>query len=251
MHSPSQGLYGLSEPFMIQVARGHIEGHQAIFRSAYSASITHNFNYAVWPRAATYTFPTAASVMKLSSSVVGDVGQLVMITGLDADYNEITEILALNGQTAVTSTKSFFRINGLQVLTDTPLGAIYFGTGTVSAGVPANVYGFIGALDGTQLAAFYTVPANHELIILGGSVSAVLANASKVVTIEFNTIIGGVDYKGTKIQTDGGFQHYPYMPGILVPAKADLLDVATTTDTSSPSSVTANLSGILIEVNPV
>lgn len=245
----SQTKYGKNEPFELQVSRGQIPQHETIFRSAYSASITNGADYAIWPRAAIYVFPTVASVMKLSSSVVSDVGQLVRIAGLDINYFEISEILALNGQTAVTSTKSFFRINDMQVLTDTPIGNLYFGTGTVTVGVPANVYGFIAAGDSTQLAAIYTVPAGHDLYLYGGSSNATLANANKTVTISFNTIIAGVDYRGTRIQTGGGYQYFPYSPPLRVPEKADLLDVATTTDTSSPSSVTVNLSGILIQTS--
>ena len=247
--STSQTQYGKNEPFELQVARGQIPKHTAIFRSAYSASITNGSEYAVWPRASTYVFPTVASVMKLSSSVVGDVGQLVQISGLNPQYVEISEILTLNGQTAVTSTKSFLRINDMQVLTDSPTGNIYFGTGVVTAGVPANVYGFIAAGDSTQLAAIYTVPAGHELYIYGGSSNATLANANKTVTISFNSIIGGVDYRGTRIQTANGYQYFPYSPPLRVPEKTDLLDTASTTDASAPSSVTVNLSGILIETS--
>lgn len=247
--STSQTQYGKNEPFELQVSRGQIPNHQTIFRSAYSASIINGAEYAVWPRAGAYVFPTVASVMTLSSSVVGDVGQLVRIVGLDANYIEISEILALNGRTAVNSTKVYFRINDMQVLTDTPTGNIYFGTGTLTLGVPANIYGFIAALDGTQLAAIYTVPAGHELYIYGGSSNATLANANKTVTISFNTIINGVDYRGTRIQTANGYQHFPYSPPLRVPEKADLLDTASTTDASAPSSVTVNLSGILIQTS--
>jgi len=242
----SQTYFGKNEPFDLQVSRGLIGGHEVIFRSAYSASITTGQEYAVWPRAARYVFPTVASVMTLSSSATGDVGQLVQIIGLNANYLEITEILALNGQNAVTSTQAFFRINNMQVLTDTPTGSLYFGTGALTTGVPANVYGYIAPLDGTMLSANYTVPGGHTLYITGGSINATLANLNKLVTVSFNTIINGVDYRGTRIQTSGGYQYYPYTPPIAVPEKADLLDTATTTDASA-SSVTANLSGILIK----
>ena len=242
----SQTYFGKNEPFELQVSRGMVPNHQTIFRSAYSASITTGQDYAIWPRAAAYVFPTVASVMKLSSSAVGDVGQLVLVSGLNSKYEEISEVIALNGQTAVNSVLVFFRINNLQVLTDSPTGNIYFGTGTVTAGVPANVYGFIAALDGTMLCANYTVPLGHTLYIYGGSVNGILGNSNKIITISFNTIINGVDYRGTRIQSAGGYQHYPYTPPIAVPEKADLLDTATTTDTTL-CSVTVNLSGILIK----
>lgn len=244
--STSQTQYGKNEPFDLQVSRGQIQNHTAVFRSAYSTVITTGQNYAVWNRTANYTFPASASVMTISSSATGDVGQVVLVTGLDASYNQIQETLALNGQTAVSSTKSFFRVNDMLVLTDSPTGSIYFGTGTVTAGVPANVYGFIYAGDNQQLGGWYTVPAGHSLYIQGGSVNCSLANQNKLVTLNFSTTVGGVRYSAAKIISSGGFQHYPYTPPLAVPEKSDLLDTATTTD-ASVSTVTANLSGILIK----
>lgn len=238
-----QGAY---EPFDLQVSRGQIAGHRAVFQSGYSTLVTTNQNYAVWNRAANYTFPASASVMTLSSSATGDVGQSVLIEGLDANYAEISEVLVLNGQNAVTSTKSYLRINAMTVIVDSPTGNIYFGTGALTTGVPANVYGFISAGDNHQLAAFYTVPAGHTLYIQGGSVNAALANQNKLVTINFATTIGTARYAAAKIISSGGFQHYPYTPPLAVPEMSDLLDTATTTDNTT-STVTVNLSGILIK----
>lgn len=238
--------FGLNEPFDLQVSRNQITGHRTIFRNAYSLVITSGQNYAVWNRAANYTFPSSASVMTLSSSAVGDVGQAVLVSGLDADYNEISEVITLNGTTPVTSVKSFFRINDMLVLVDSPTGNIYFGTGTVTAGVPANVYGFISAGDNAMMAAVYSVPAGHSLYIYGGSINASLATATKLVTVSFITQINGVRYQAAKISTSGGYQHYPYTPPLRIPAKADLLDTATTTDNTA-STITANFSGILIK----
>lgn len=238
-----QGAY---EPFELQVSRGQIQGHRAIFRSAYSTLITAAQNYAVWNRADNYSFPSVASTMTLSSSATGDTTQSVLISGLNANYAEISEVLTLNGQTPVTSTKSFFRVNDMLVLTDSPTGNLYFGTGTVTAGVPANVYGFISAGDNSMMCGSYTVPAGYTLYILGGSVNCSLANQNKLVTINFSTTVAGVRYAAAKIISSGGYQHYPYTPPLAVPEKSDLLDTATTTDNTT-STVTANLSGILIK----
>lgn len=242
----SQTYFGKNEPFDLQVSRGQIPGHRSIFRSAYSTLITTNQNYAVWNRAANYTFPASASQMTLSSSALGDVGQLVLITGLDSRHIEISEVLALNGQTPVTSVQSYLRINQMQVITDSPTGSIYFGTGTVTSGVPANVYGFIYAGDNSMMVGVYTVPAGYTLYITGGSINTSLANLNKLVTTDFNTIIAGVDYKAAKIISSGGFQYFPYTPPLMIPEKSDLIDKATTTDATS-STITANLQGFLIK----
>lgn len=252
----AQGIFssitrmGTLEPFDLQVARGQVTGHTAIFRSAYSSNVSSAGTYTLWPRASAYTFPVSASVMTLSSGTSGDVGQVVLVQGLDANYNAITETIVLNGQTPVNSINSYFRINGLVVLTDSPSGPIYFGTGNVTTGVPQNIYGFIAAGDNTMLAAIYTVPAGYTLYIQGGSASAALANANKIITINFNGIYDGVDYRTAKIVTSGGYQYFPYTPPIAVPETYDLIDTVTSTDTQA-GSVAVNLSGILIKNNSI
>lgn len=240
---------GTLEPFDLQVARGQITGHTAIFRSGYSSNVT-STQTTIWPRASTYTFPVSASVMTLSSGTSGDVGQVVLVQGLDANYNAISETIVLNGQTAVNSVNSYFRINNMVVLSDSPTGPIYFGTGTVTAGVPANIYGFIASGDNSMLAAIYTVPAGHTLYIQGGSASAALANQSKIITINFNSIVNGVDYRAAKIVTSGGYQYFPYTPPIAIAEKTDLLDTVVSTDTQ-PGSVAVNLTGVLIKNNSI
>lgn len=242
----SQTQYGKNEAFDLQVSRGQVQGHTAIFRSAYSTFVTSGQNYAVWNRAANYTFPASASLMTLSSSATGDTTQSVLITGLDANYLQISEVIVLNGQNAVTSTKSFFRVNDMLVLTDSPTGNIYFGTGTVTTGVPANVYGFISAGDNQQLGGWYTVPAGNTLYIQGGSVNCSLANTNKLVSISFSTSVAGVRYSAAKIISSGGYQYYPYTPPLAAPEKSDLLDTATTSDATA-STAAVNLSGYLIK----
>lgn len=247
MPQPSSiSRFGLYEPFDLQVSRGQISFHTPIFRAAYSTYVTTGQNYAIWNRAANYTFPTVASTMKLSSSAVGDTTQSVLIQGLDSSYNEISEVIALNGQNGVTSVNSYLRVNDMIVVTDSPTGNIYFGTGTITSGVPANVYGFISAGDNKMLAAIYTVPAGHTLYIMGGSLSVNTANATKYVTVLFKLSTGGVTYVGAPIIGGSGFQYFPYTPPLKVVEKTDLLDVATTTDNTA-SSATANLQGVLIQ----
>lgn len=249
MAQPSSiSRFGTYEPFDLQVSRGQIAFHTPIFRAAYSTYVTSGQNYALWNRAANYTFPTVASTMTLSSSATGDTTQSVLIQGLDASYNPISEVVALNGQTGVTSTKSYLRINDMIVITDSPTGNIYFGTGSITAGVPANVYGFISAGDNKALSAIYTVPAGYTLYITGGSLGVNTANATKYVTVSFKLSTNGVTFVGAPIIGGSGFQYFPYTPPLAVQEKTDLFDTATTTDNTT-SSATANLQGILIKNN--
>jgi hypothetical protein len=128
-----------------------------IFRSAYNPAAG-TANATVWPKNTLYVFPTVASTMTLYSTSTADTSQLVLIDGLDANYDEISEVVMLNGQTGRATTQSFFRINNMTVLTDSPQGDISIGTGVATAGVPTNTYGFIPHGDNMDASGVYTVP---------------------------------------------------------------------------------------------
>jgi len=236
---------GGTEPFELQVARGQVPGHRAIFRSAYSKQLELGETYAIWNLARGYTFPSSASLMTLSSDSASDVGVAVLILGLNADYVEIQEVVVLNGQSAVSTTNSYLRINDLLVVSGNAVGSIYIGTGAVSGGVPANVYNFIFASDNASMTAVYTVPAGHSLYIKGGSISAFTENTNKSVTVDFY-ISNSVRYRVASILSVSGFQHYPYDPPNRTPEKTDVFDLATTDDNQLAEAV-VNLSGILVK----
>ena len=236
---------GGTEPFELQVSRGQVPGHRAIFRSAYSKQLEVGETYAIWNLARGYTFPSSASLMTLSSDSASDVGVAVLILGLDADYVEIQEVVVLNGQSAVSTTNSYLRINDLLVVSGNAVGSIYIGTGAVSGGVPTNVYNFIFASDNASMTAVYTVPAGHSLYIKGGSISAFTENTNKSVTVDFY-ISNSVRYRVASILSVSGFQHYPYDPPNRIPEKTDVFDLATTDDSQLAEAV-VNLSGILVK----
>jgi hypothetical protein len=51
-------------------------------------------------------------------------------------------------------------------------GQIYVGTGTVTAGVPANVYGHVAVGDNQSLTGHFTVPAGYTGYLKRGSISS-------------------------------------------------------------------------------
>tara|TARA_A100000171_G_scaffold51086_1_gene64333 strand:+ start:287 stop:1081 length:795 start_codon:yes stop_codon:yes gene_type:complete len=169
-----------SEPFELQVARGQISYHKTIFKFGYNSAVG-DTKETIWEQGGLYAYPPSASVMTVSSSDANDTSagtgaRTVEIFGLDADYNEINEIVTLNGQTAVNTTKSYLRINRGLVRSAGSGGAnagiIYAGTGTVTSGVPANIYLTInGDGDNQTLMALWTVPANYTAFLTKMSLS--------------------------------------------------------------------------------
>jgi hypothetical protein len=172
---------GKTEPFELQVARGQIMGHYPLFKFGNNAIVGDSLE-TIWAEGGLYSYLTAATVLKVSSSSTNDTSagtgaRTVQLYGLDADYNEINELVTLNGQTAVNTTQSFLRIYRMVVRSagsgGANAGVIYAGTGTVTTGVPANVYASVNGVEGANqsLMALWTVPAGYTAYLLQYGVS--------------------------------------------------------------------------------
>ena len=165
---------GTSEPFELQVARGQIAFHETVFKFGYNADVG-DTKETIWEQGGLYVYPASTTVMTISSSSTDDTAagtgaRTVEIFGLDADYNEINEVVTLNGQTAVNTTKSYLRINRGIVRSagsgGANAGTLYAGTGTVTSGVPANIYLTInGVGDNQTLMGLWTVPAGYTAFL--------------------------------------------------------------------------------------
>jgi len=152
----SQTQYGKFEDFDLQIARGQIQGHSTLNIYGYQTAVATSF-IPVWENATVYTYPVAATQMHLAGSS-GDTASIV-IQGLDANYNMISETLVLNGATAVTTVKSYLRINSMRVSVGSatnPSGVV-----TLKDLTDTTIYAQINAGVGRTQAAIYTVPAGY------------------------------------------------------------------------------------------
>src|SRR6056300_304201 len=165
---------GTSEPFELQVARGQIAYHYGQFKFGFNPDVD-DLLETVWAQGGLYSYLATASVLKVSSSSTADAAagtgaRTVTLSGLDANYSEISETVTLNGQTAVNTTNSYLRIFRMVVNSagsgGQNAGVVYAGTGTVTSGVPANKYATIAIGDNQTLMAIWTVPANHTAYLL-------------------------------------------------------------------------------------
>jgi hypothetical protein len=147
---------GTSEPFELQVARGQITGHKTVFKFGYNNDVG-STKETIWEQGGLYSYPPSATVMTISSSSANDTA-----AGTGARTVEV--------QTPVNTTKSYFRINRGIVRSAGSGGAnagiIYAGTGTVTTGVPANIYLLInGDGDNQTLMGLWTVPAGYTAFL--------------------------------------------------------------------------------------
>ena len=172
--------FGATEPFELQVARGQITAHRSLTVFGYNPDVDTS-RVTVWPYTGIVPLPAVALQMKVSSSSANDTAngtgaRTVYVAGLDANHNEIEEIVTLSGQTAVLTTQSFLHINNAYVATAgsglSAAGDIYFGTGTVTAGVPATVYDLIKFDYNQRITGSYTIPAGYTGYLSQGLFSA-------------------------------------------------------------------------------
>lgn len=177
---------GTFEPFELQVARGQIQGHRNVTVFGFNPDVD-TTQVSVWPLPSLITFPSSAIQMTVSSSSANDTSagtgaRTIVVQGLDADYNEVTETVIMNGQTAVTMTASLLRVNYAYVATagsaNSAAGDIYIGTGTVTSGVPATVHDIIKLDYNNTTTGSYTIPAGYTAYMSQGLFSTGQATGS-------------------------------------------------------------------------
>lgn len=156
---------GTFEPFDLQIPRGQVYGHSTVNIYGFQSAVT-TTQIPLWENATAYSFPSSAVVMTLASSSASDTAVTVTVSGLDASYNMISEVVALNGTTGVNTVNSFLRINSMITKTGNAVGA-------VSATNGGTTYAKIAAGFGRTLMSIYTVPNGYDFYL-----ARVAANSS-------------------------------------------------------------------------
>lgn len=150
-----------SAPWPLQVARGLVTGVTGLSISGYNSSVGTTY-VPLWHGNASYTYLNTATRLTVWSDSASDTNVSVLISGLDADYLPITEVVVLtNGLTGVETTKSFLRVNNMS-LTRAPMnvGVIHAGNNGKTTLLCA-----IEAGAGRSQQTIYTVPAGYTFYL--------------------------------------------------------------------------------------
>ena len=227
----SQTQFGKIEDFNLQVARGQIQGHKTLFKFGNNPDSNGSLE-TVWSNSSLYIYPTSATVMKVSSTSADDTAagtgaRTIRVDGLNANYNEISEIVTLNGQTPVVTNNVFIRVFRSFVITagsaDTAAGTIYIGDGVVTAGVPATIYAVIPLGENQTLMAMWTVPAGYTFYMSRGSFSAASNNAAQYVLGKFMVRpFGGVFRNAADVTANSNSIQYDFEVPLAVQEKSDI-----------------------------
>lgn len=150
-----------NDDFGLNVARGLVKGVTGLSISGYSSAVTSSF-VPLWDINGSYTYFGSAQVVRVWSDSASDTNVSVLISGLDANYDQITETVVLtNGTTGVLSTKQFLRVNNLATIGS--VNAI----GTIRAGSSDKSITLAGIVDGNGRSqmSIYTVPNGYTFYL--------------------------------------------------------------------------------------
>lgn len=251
---------GVYEPFELQVGRGQISMHTSYFRFGWANSIgtTPQTITTVVTAGNAYVYPAAATVMQVSSASANDTAagtgaRTILIAGLDSNYNPQSEVITLNGQTQVATTKSYLRITYSEILTtgsgNGQAGTIYVGTGSATAGVPATIYWQSEVTYNNWSFAGFTVPAGYtayisSYTITSQSTTALINVSLALVWYEFGKT--NPEYQSTaRLSSNGTFdRHFDYPYAITEKSDVELRAWATT---GSAVNVTGEIQYILVK----
>jgi hypothetical protein len=246
-------------PFDLNVSSGALSpSYEQIYKFGTNSSVGNSVE-TIWQQGGLYSYPPSASTMTVSSSDVNDTSagtgaRTVLISGLDASYNEASETIILNGQTAVTTVNTYIRMNRALVLTagsgGSNAGNIYVGTGTVTAGVPANIYTVINGDGSNQtLQAFWTVPAGYTAYIYQTNISTGTSSSTPAIltTLLVARPFGGVFNTKEVITLSTGNHLQDYSFPLKLTEKTDVEFRAESSSASTTFNVSASLNILYVQ----
>lgn len=246
---------GKYEPFHLQVSRGQVTMHTPIHIWGYS-SLIDGALLPIWNVNQAKPYITTAAVMKISSSSADDAAagtgaRTIAVYGLDQNYAPISESVILDGQTSVNTGKSYLRVTKIMVTTagsgGANAGAIYVGTGAVTAGVPAVVHEIVPIGMNLSQTAAYTVPAGHTAYFVRGGMTG-KTEGSGSVTARLAASNQGSPFITSAVTVFSNTQvDYEFEYPLAFPEKTDI--EARAISSSGTHAVTAYLQMILIKDN--
>lgn len=185
-------------PFGLMLAEGRVEKHDWIYKFGYSDAIPVDPGAVVWDGAISQAFPDYPSggQIKVSSTSANDTAagtgmQTARVYGLNhPTWEPQTEVVTMNGQTEVLTALDYIRVfraveetSGSGEEND---GTVWFGDGTVTAGVPATKFMAISPGENKTLHAEWSVGTNRKAYIKMLWASS-FGNANGHVTIRFRS----------------------------------------------------------------
>ena len=189
---------------LLRIAAGRVPGMRFVELIGRNPGIdTGTVPESIWVAGGLFAFRSAAAVLELVSTSANDAAagtgaRSVQVDGLDANWNEISETIVLNGTTPVTGTKLFLRTNQAAIVT-TGTGKTNAGGITIRDAGAGATQRFIDVGRGTAELLAYTIPKDHTLLLTGWY--ATCRDASGVTNADIDVQVNhNADNGGTHVE---------------------------------------------------
>lgn len=205
------------------IATGGIPGHSVVNKFGANPDVGTTIE-TVWEEGGVYAYPASAIAMEIVSDDVNDDdgstgAETVTVYGLDANYNEQSETVTLDGTTPVALVNTYLRVYRMKVRSAGATGA---NEGKIEVQNTANTvtYCSITAGNNQSLAAFWTVPAGKTAYLCTADMST---DSNKgLQTFIFVRPYGEVFQLKQPFHLYGGVAHFEYKMPLVIPEKSDI-----------------------------
>ena len=158
------------DPYL-QISKSLVSGSSPVYISGENPAVVKDTIEDLWGSSvASWIPPTIATTVNIVSNSIADTAsgtgaRAISISGLDGSYNQVSEVLTLNGTTNVATTLSYRIIHKMVV--------IYAGSGNTAAGTISSVWTGGGTPVGPNIvlgqnssqSCIYQVPVGYSLYI--------------------------------------------------------------------------------------
>lgn len=156
--------------FIFSVAKGDIPGYSIIHKFGRNSDVDTGSRDIIWDGGgSSYNWPTSACVLSLQSTSASDSSgssgaQTVKLFGLDSNFDEIDEVVTLDGTSGVNSACNYSRIYRMTI---TAAGSTGHNHGKISACGNSLGLAYISPSNNQTLMAIYTIPNNCTGYLFG------------------------------------------------------------------------------------
>jgi hypothetical protein len=233
---------GTSEPFELQVSRGQITAHYSVYKFGFNPLIQDS-EETIWDVGGIYAYPSSAVKMTATSTDgANDEDVQVTIQGLDANYNQLSETVTLDG-TGVAETSGFF----LRVFRAFIEGS-QEPSGTINITNASTTYARITLGENQTLMCVWTVPAGYTAYLLQKDVTCLTEANNKFGTLRLiSRKIGGVFRTHEKFAVQNAHTELSYSTPLPFPEKTDIEVRAIGSSSNSALHVSAALDIVYIK----
>jgi hypothetical protein len=248
-----------SNDFYFEVAKGQLNGYSAMQLTGKNADVDGVED--LWNQGGNIVRASSAALLYVSSSNAADIDLEVTVTGLDANYDEVTEVITTHhtdARTRVAGTTLFLRVNSV-TMSVAPAGNIYvYYLSTVTGGVPDDASKIQAKVNLSTTEAYnmiYTAPRDKNLYLTSLKYYSTGSTTTHVVILTVHVKrYGESEVNAIQIQyTDpnNGFYSFETKP-IEIPARADF-DIEVSLDGGTNMNITAIADFVVedVEVTPI